>query len=210
MAKLKTLKKLKAFPGKPKKQRELSIEEARLKYDIGSRDLTVAELKERDRVKDFAREATNAGNRQNTTAKNAFKAFSLAEELSPETEIQIDATGYRYDVTHTERIDPDDFLKLFESKKISRETYLQCVSVQVAPATLLIGAHVLKKIKKQVDGKEWDIRTRDLDQPVTGVKVVKAEPPKPGNKLRRDVEQAPAMPGGMKRIKKRRRIKMLR
>lgn len=207
---LKSIKKLKATGNAPKKPERLTLEEVRKKYQIGTIELVVAELKEHTQLKELARQSTNDANRQKTTVKNAVKGYAQAEKFGPSDEIHIGDTAYKYDVAYSDKIDTDAFLKLFEEKKIDRPTFLQCIGIAKDKAKLLIGAHVLKDIiQENIPGKTFDIRERELATPVKVPTVVRAtKPPAKGNKLRRDIETAPTTGKGGVKPKRIRRVRV--
>lgn len=205
--------KLKPKPGSTTKglktkPKVLTLEEVREKYEFGTQERVVAEIKEFVAVTDEARLAANASNRAKTQASKAFKAFVIARDLKPLDELQIDDMPWRYDVAYAEKIDPRKLFDMYKAKKITEEQFLSVISVQKGPAGILIGAHVLASITETVPGKEFDIRKGDpLATPVAEPVIVKKSlPPKSKNKLSDAVSQPIGTTKGAARIKKFRKV----
>lgn len=146
---------------------ELTIEEARKQYALGSMELAVAEIKELKKLKAVAKEHGNTATRQETKVKGAIKSYSLAQELKPDDEVLIDDTAYSYNVTYSERIDVKGLYKMFKDKEITEAEFLMSISVSKADAERTIGQHRLMSITVPTPGKTLGVRTRALDAPVT-------------------------------------------
>jgi hypothetical protein len=143
-------------------EKSVSLEESRKKFDFGTLQRIAAEGAEYHRLKEIAKEHTNALNRQNTQLKNAIKAVLKVEDLMPEDEVWYDDTAYRFDYASSEKLPTEEILKLFEQKKITRDQFLGSISVNKADAVRLIGSFQVEKLLVKEKGNKADVRTRDL------------------------------------------------
>lgn len=180
-------------PKAPEPPKEVSIEEARDRYQFGTKERAVAELQEFSRHKDVAREANNAQNRAKTQAGKAMKALVTDAELAIGDEIQIGEEAFAWDYAREDVIDPKGFYELFQKGKITEDDFFKSLSVLKSVATTRIGEHILGDITSETVGKTADIRVRKLDNPVKTPRIVKRPPPRAKKKLDRSTDIAPAV-----------------
>lgn len=169
-----TLRTATGAPRRPAAPVEVTIEEARTLYPVGSLELVIAELKESDRLDAIAKEHGNAKNRQDTKAAGAVRSYALATGLQPADELQIGESGYRYDVTHSEKVSVEGLYKMHKDGKITDGEFLRSITVNKADAEKAIGPHKLLSITTVTDGKKLDIRKRKLDAAVEKPTIVKS------------------------------------
>lgn len=197
--------------GNREPERELTLEEAREKYAVGTEELLVAELRGLAAEKEIQKEALNGYNRQKTRAGKAFIAYMLANDIEPgKAEVQVGEVGYGYDYSSGETIDPEKLFGLFEKKKITREQFLKSISVPKDAAKRNIGDHILITIIGDKQGKTLDIRTRELDLPAKVPTVVRnGMKPKPAGRIKRTNVEKPgsAVRAPAKRIRRQRIIR---
>ena len=191
--------------------KELTLEEARATYEMGTRERLFAELKALEVCKAAAREQTNATNRQKTQAGKAFTAHLMAQGIEVgKAEVHMGDTAYGYDYSTSDTIPAEKLYELFEKKKITKDQFLRSISVSKDAAKRNIGEHILVTITDDKKGKTLDIRTRELDVPAKEETLVINTPkPKPAGKLNRANENKPgsAVRAPVKRIRRMRVIR---
>jgi hypothetical protein len=206
VVKRRTAPKAKAKAPPPK---ELTLEEARERYELGTEERAFAELKHLASFKEEARKVTNAENRQKTQAKKALKALVAGEVLDLGDEIYVGEKAYSYDFARSESVDRQALYYLVKKGDVKLEDFLKCIYVNKEMASKLIGDHILLKITKPETGKTADIRSRDLDKTVERPRIVKKPlPPAAKKKLDRSQDIAPVVnvSNPVRRFKRRRTV----
>lgn len=175
---------------------ELTIEQVRDKFPLGTLPRTVAELRELQIIKDAARELTNKASRTKTVVGKAMSALVLNDTIARGDRICIGDTAYFYDYAESDSISFDELLKLFEKGEISREAFTKSCKVNKDVATKLIGAIVLEDITTHKIGDKLDIRSEDLEKPIDEpFRIVKK--PKPEPKVQKSQQQPVAVSTGV-------------
>jgi hypothetical protein len=208
VARLKLRSRPKAKGSPPPK--ELTLEEIRERYDLGTEERAIAELKFLGTFKVAARDVLNAENRQKTQARKALKALVAGEVIDLGDEIHVGEKAYSFDFAKSESVDRKALYALVKKGDVSIDDFLKCIYVNKEMASKLIGDHILLKITKTETGKNADIRSRDLDRPVERPRIVK-KPLPPASKTKLDRSQDFAAPvanvsSGVRRFKRRRTV----
>ena len=152
-------------PAQSSSQEEpLILERLREKYEFGTLERIADEGTEFRRLKEVAKEHTNALNRQSTQLKNSIKKVLQKENLGPEDWIHYDDTGYKFDVASSERLPVEAIFNLYETKKITKEQFLKCISVSKSEASRVIGSFIVEKLVETTPGKTADVRTKELTE----------------------------------------------
>ena len=115
------------------------------------------------KLREAAKTANNAVNREKTVLKNVFKDGIKNRAMVIGTYVL--HGGYRFDYSQTESsvIEPEDFLKLLEAGEITRDQFLRCISVQKGNVDTHVGSDVGLRLSKSKTGKEFDVRVSELD-----------------------------------------------
>lgn len=189
---LRAISRVKLPAKKPEAPKILTIQQARELHPIGSMERAAAELAYFSEVKDEAREAMNAQNRQQTQAGKALKQMIAEGTIDYGDEIRLNAFAYKFDYARADIVNTRQLYEMVVSGKVPLDHFLKCVSVQKDMATKVIGAHIINPITFEEVGNKADIRVTKLDNPVGGLQFIK-KPPAPASKkkLIRDTDRAP-------------------
>lgn len=155
-----------------------------------------------------AKESGNAQNRQKTVLKNIFKDGYKANQFRLGTHVILDGVRFDYNQTQSDYIDVEDFFKLYEEKKITREQLLKCISVGKGNVETHVGSDVALELTQSKTGKEFDVRVTDLpiDAPKESVIVIPEEAKRITRKKVKPQQAAPAK-ATIRRLKPASRIK---
>jgi len=108
--------------------------------------------------KSAAAEATSTMNKQKTVLRNVVKDLYTREKLNTASYMCIDGARLSYEATKTSVINPEGFLALYEDGEISKEQFLSCLKVNIAPAENVIGGDQVASLKEEIVGATVDLR----------------------------------------------------
>ena len=189
-----------ASPAKPPK--ELTIEEARETYDVGTIERLLAEIKYYRELDEQSRENSNAKNRAKTQVAKNFKALIADGKLARGDNVIIHDQAFSWDFARSVDINAEEFLALYEKKQISKEIFLQCISVTKGITEKLLGGPMLADLLVDNIGKTPDVRKLDLDKPIDApFKIVPHKPAPP------KIKKTQTMPVGTTANRAGRRIR---
>jgi len=126
-----------------------------------------------------ARDATNKANRTRAAAKKLYPVFLQNEGLDLATTIQIGGVLFSYATAESERIDPRKWKAMLDKGEITEDQYYDAITVGKEIATQHIGQDQVSMITGKVKGTTVDIRAKDAEKYVKGVKVNAVNPPSP-------------------------------
>lgn len=140
-------------------------------------DELVADLRTRETLDAYKKEATNNFNRHNSKTAKEFAAFYNEQNLPAGTLVVIDGVSYKWAVSEGREIDPRQWHKLWQDGEITEDQYFECIGVGKKKATLIIGEDQVERFSMDVRGTDADIR-RDASEAGTikGVHVITPEP----------------------------------
>lgn len=105
-----------------------------------------------------AKDAASKANKVKTKLKNEFVEFLRDNEYPVGTLLRVEDKEFSFAKTEAEVIPPEIWLQWYENKKITREQFLQALSIGKAEANRIIGQDQVKAIAKIVHGKNADLR----------------------------------------------------
>lgn len=124
-----------------------------------------------NKLAEDARVASNKANQEKTKLKNEFTEFLRENEYPVGTQVRYEDKLFSYARTEAEVIPPEKWLEMFEKKKISREQFLDALSVGKTRANQIIGADQVKAIEQIVMGDKADLRIVKCKPDKDAVKV---------------------------------------
>lgn len=158
------------------------------------------------------REATNASNRAKTQARHGFTGFFETTKAPTNTAIVIDGVKYWWGVVEGEEIDPAKWFAMYEDGHITKEQFLDCISVLKSEAKKAIGEDQVLTITNRTRGDKADVRTDDYPDKPVGVHLLVPEQKR--GILKRPTLQASANPfssvSTAKRMQQARPVMVLR
>lgn len=122
------------------------------------RSLAIAYVNEKARAK----EHTNAVNRLKTQLKNFFKERIIKKEWQLGTYAVTSGLRLDYSANESTYIDPEDFLEMYQKKKITKEQFLKCISVQKGAVSTHLGSDIALQLERETEGDKLDIRIKEL------------------------------------------------
>lgn len=140
-----------------------SLEESRKLHEFGTLDRFKIEAEQYMALADDSKLATNALNRQETQLRNALVAIVNKEALTAEDEVRLGEVGYRYDYAVADKVPPEKLLEMLENEEITRQQFLDSITVQKADAERIIGSLIIGKLVEKVKGTKADVRRRKLE-----------------------------------------------
>lgn len=109
-----------------------------------------------------ARDATNAANRIKTELRNAIKDYWQAEKLPIGSYIHAGGFEFRYEANETTELDAAVVLDMYEKGEISKEKFLQMISISRSEAKNILGADVVADLEVTTVGNKMDVRIESL------------------------------------------------
>ncbi len=133
----------------------------------------------------------------------------LNETIGKGDKLFIGDQVFSYDYATSESLPTEEFFKLYESGKISRDIFLRCISVGKDMAVKLVGAHIIDDLLVTKIGNKADMRIEQLDKPIDEPYKIVRKPP-PVAKVAKKQHEPVVRATGVTRKPMRRTIKVVR
>ena len=108
------------------------------------------------------KEATNEANKEKTKLKNALVAFLRDGKHAVGTALRVEDSLYTYGTSESSVIPPDAWLRMWEKGYITKEQFLEAISVAKGVANNLIGQDQVKHIEQVKKSSTADLRTEKV------------------------------------------------